>query len=96
MKELIPVDSWWNAQPSDPMPIYNLGGVLYCAAGWNGEAYTRAFRVLNRYEVDAEHPQPVTLRPVYIFQAEGINLDDVEENSDEWNRVTAFADFDIL
>jgi hypothetical protein len=96
MKELIPVDSWWTAQPIDPMPIYDLGGVLYCAAGWNGEAYTRAFRVLNRYEVDAENPQEVTLRPVYIFQAEGIDLDGVEENSDEWNRVTAFADFDIL
>lgn len=96
MKEIKPVDYWWNAQQGEEMPIYDLGGVLYCAAGWNGEAYTRAFRVLNRYEVDQENPQPVTLRPVYVFQAEGIDLDGVEENSDEWNRVTAFADFDIL
>ena len=95
MKELKPVDHWHAEQPSEPMPIYDLGGVLYCAAGWNGEAYTRAFRVRNRYEVDAENPQEVTLRPVYVFQAEGIDLDTVEENSDEWDRVTAFADFDI-
>lgn len=95
-KILNPVDYWHNAQPSDPMPIYDLNGALYCAAGWNGESYTHAFRVLSRYDLDPDYPQEVTLRPVYVFEAEGIDLDTIEENSDEWSRATAFADFDIL
>lgn len=90
------IDYWHNAQPSDPMPIYDIDGALYCAAGWNGEAYAHSFRVLNRYDLDPDYPQEVTLRPIYVFEVEGIDPDSVEENSDEWNRVTEFADFDVL
>ena len=95
MKELTPVGYWWNTQPSNDMPIYNIDGALYCADGWNGEAYVHSFRVLNAYDLDTDHPQPVTLRPVYVFQAEGIDLDAIEEMSDEWYRVIAIADFII-
>lgn len=95
MKELNPVGYWWNAQPSNDMPIYNIDGVLYCADGWNGEAYVHSFRVLNAYDLDTEHPQPVTLRPVYVFQAEGIDLNTIEEMSSEWYRLVTIADFII-
>ena len=96
IKSIEPITNWHNAQPSDPMPIYNINGTLYCAAGWNGEAFVHSFRVLNRYDVDPDYPEEVTLRPLYVFEVEGIDLDNIEENSDEWNRVTAFADFNIL
>lgn len=36
IKEITPVAHWWNAQPSNDMPIYDIDGVLYCADGWNG------------------------------------------------------------
>lgn len=76
IKEIAPVAHWWNAQPSNDMPIYDIGGVLYCADGWNGEAYLHSFRVLNAYDLDADHPQEVELWPVYRFQAENREFDE--------------------
>lgn len=76
MNELKPVAHWWNAQPSNDMPIYDIGGALYCADGWNGQAFLQSFRVLNAYDLDADHPQPVELWPVYHFQAEPGDYDE--------------------
>ena len=76
MNEIKPVAHWWNAQPSNNMPIYDIGGALYCADGWNGEAFLRSFRVLNAYDLDADHPQTVELWPVYRFQAESRDYDE--------------------
>lgn len=33
IKAITPIDYWWNAGPSDEMPIYSIGGALYCASG---------------------------------------------------------------
>ncbi len=76
MNEIKPVTHWWDAQPSNDMPIYDIGGALYCADGWNGEAFLESFRVLNAYDLDPDHPQPVELWPVYRFQAEGRDFDE--------------------
>lgn len=88
IKAIAPVDSWWNAQPSNDMPIYDIDGALYCADGWNGEAYLHSFRVLNRYDLDTENPQEVELWPVYRFQAEGREFD--EEDADRDSEIVAF------
>lgn len=76
MNEIKPVAHWWNAQPSNDMPIFDIGGALYCADGWNGEAFLKSFRVLNAYDLDADHPQTVELWPVYRFQAEPGDYDE--------------------
>nr|DAQ00593.1 MAG TPA: hypothetical protein [Caudoviricetes sp.] len=83
IKEITPVAHWWNAQPSNDMPIYDIGGVLYCADGWNGEAYTQSFRVLNAYNLDADHPQEVELWPVYRYQAENREFDEDDDTAAE-------------
>lgn len=63
-----PSEYWWNATVSDDMPIYDIGGKLYCAAGWNGEIYLHSFRVLDRFTAadNEEHE----LLPIYRFQDE--------------------------
>lgn len=83
IKEITPVTHWWNAQPSNDMPIYDIDGVLYCADGWNGEAYLHSFRVLNAYDLDAEHPQEVQLWPVYRFQMEDRDFDEGNDTAAE-------------
>jgi hypothetical protein len=80
---ITPVAHWANAQPSNDMPIYNIGGVLYCADGWNGEAYLHSFRVLNAYALDTEHPQEVELWPVYRFEAENRDFDEGDDTAAE-------------
>lgn len=84
IKAITSVDSWWNGD----MPIYDIDGVLYCADGWNGEEYIHSFRVLNRFDLDPEHPQEVVLRPVYRFEAEGREYD--EENADYDDEIVTF------
>ena len=81
--KITPVDHWANAQPSNDMPIYDIGGVLYCADGWNGEAYTHSFRVLNAYDLDADHPQEVELWPVYRYEVEGREFAEDDETAGE-------------
>lgn len=93
IKAITPVDYWWNAQASDEMPIYDLGGKLYCAAGWNGEAYAQSFQVVNRFEeVGARE---VELWPIYRFDAEGVDPGSVEEGSDEWDHLSEVVGFSI-
>ena len=83
IKEIAPVTHWWNAQPSNDMPIYDIGGVLYCADGWNGEAYLHSFRVLNAYDLDTDHPEEVELWPVYRCEVEGREFADDDETAGE-------------
>lgn len=78
-----PVDSWWNASVSDGMDVYRIGDSLICAAGWNGEAYAKSFRVADRFT--AADSEVLTLRPVYRFQ-------DEERDPDE----DAEDDFDVI
>lgn len=87
IKEITPVAHWWNAQPSNDMPIYDIGGALYCADGWNGEAYLHSFRVLNANDLDSEHPQEVELWPVYRFQMENREFD---EGDDTYAEIVGF------
>nr|DAJ45345.1 MAG TPA: hypothetical protein [Caudoviricetes sp.] len=79
IKEITPVDHWANAQPSESMPIYEIDGALYCAYNWNGEEWTRSFRVLNRYDLDEEHPREYGLRPIYRYEVEDREFDEDDE-----------------
>lgn len=74
--------SWWNAGLAD-MPIYKIGDALYCCDGWNGEAYTEAFRVLDHFMIDKTHPGSVTLRPIYRFEDEEREFDEDDETASE-------------
>jgi hypothetical protein len=57
-------------------------GELLHESQWNGEVYT-----VGRGQNEK------TYRPVYRFEAESINLDDLEENSDEWDAAVEIIGF---
>lgn len=65
------------------MPIYDIGGALYCADGWNGEAYLHSFRILNANDLDSEHPQEVELWPVYRYEVESREFAEDDETAGE-------------
>lgn len=79
--EISPVDNWWN-EGIYPMPIYKIRDALYCCESWNGERY-KAFRVLDRYEEDPAHPEPVTLTPIYRFDDEDREFDEDDDSASE-------------
>lgn len=92
IKAITPIDYWWNAGPSDEMPIYSIGGALYCASGWNGEAYLHSFPVTSRYDA-IPGAREVELRPIYAYEALGVDPDTIREDADEY--LNQIVDFEI-
>lgn len=84
------IRTWWN---NGNIWIVQLdSGEIFALNGWNGEAFTGCWRCL-----DSSTPSPdgreYTLRPVYRYQAEGIDLDGLGENSPEWDAATEIVDY---
>lgn len=80
--EIKPVDYWWNASAPESMPIYRIGGKLFCAYGWDGEEYSESFEVLDKFtDVDGSS---CSLCPVYRCEAESR---DPDENDDDFEIV---------
>lgn len=74
----------------------------YCLDGWNGEKYTncweceKPFSICGKYVAEPKDNEEYTFTPIYKFQIENIDLDTLEENSDEWLNAIEIIDFDIL
>lgn len=80
-----PTDWWWNADVSETMAIYRINGKLYCANGWNGEAYIDSFEVSDRYTAVAG--SQLCMLPIYRFEAE---CREPDENDDECGEIVGF------
>jgi hypothetical protein len=55
---------------------------------WNTEVYGNGWNPVESKNTDCEY------RPVYRFQLENKSLDEVEENSDEWDRLNEIIGFE--
>lgn len=81
------------------IPVYLLNGHYYAADGWNGEEYLDSwecedFKYNTGYGV--KPGTDCTLRPIYAFQANGIDLDSLDESSQEFEDAIQIVDFDII
>lgn len=63
-------------------------GTLLFEQDWNGEIYRNGWK--NEKDTNCEY------KPVYKFEIDNINLDDLEENSDEWNNANEIVGFEVL
>lgn len=63
-------------------------GTLLFDVDWNEEIYKNGLKD----EKDTNHEY----KPVYRFQIDNINLDDLEENSEEYDKALEIIGFDIL
>lgn len=63
-------------------------GTLLFDQDWNGEIYRNGWK--NEKNTNCEY------KPVYKFEIDNINLDDLEENSDEWNSANEIVGFEVL
>ena len=90
MKELEPIARWWNGDQD----IYQVNGRCYVVDGWNGEQWISCWEVApdDLHDIIS---RDIVIRPVYRFEAEGIDLDKVEENSDAWDHAVELVDLDI-
>ena len=62
-------------------------GILLFSKDWNGEAYIRGF------DPNSKEWNNDSFRAVYRFQEENIDIEELEENSPEWDRAVETVGF---
>lgn len=84
------IGEWW-AQKS--IEIYELNdGRRVAMDGWNGEVYGDCWEVGGEYDTKVKK-DGLVFKPVHRFEVENIDLDEIEENSDEWENALEIVDF---
>ena len=79
----------------DPIKMMEIDGDIYALSGWNGEKVLDCWTCLDEWTVDPNEPGRFVATPVYRFQEEGIDLETLEENSEEWQNAVEIVDYDI-
>lgn len=82
---------WWNSNSVEIVEMED--GRHIALDGWNGEQYTDCWQVGGENDMDIVK-DGMTFKPVYRFQAEELDLDSIEEDSDEWDRAMEVVDFE--
>lgn len=81
------------------IPVFLLNGHYYAANGWNGEEYLDSWECVD-FKYDTGYGvvpgSNCTLRPVYFWQVENIDLDGLDEASQEFEDAIQIADFNIV
>lgn len=81
------------------IPVYLLNGRYYAADGWNGEEYLDSWEVAEFKHGTGYGVAPGTgcsLRPVYAWQADGIDIASLDEASQEFEDAIQIVDFEIV
>lgn len=63
-------------------------GILLYSIDWNGELYGNGFNPDNKENTNCEY------KPVYKYQLDNIDISEVEENSEEWYKLTEIVGFE--
>lgn len=81
--------------------IIKMNGKYYCLSEWNGEQFLTCWEVKKPiyngcgYNATAVDGKEYCFVPVYRWQEENIDLDELEENGEEWEKATEIVDFNI-
>lgn len=68
---------------------------IYALSEWNGEKFINCWKCIDELTVDPDEPGRFVATPVYRFQVEEIDLDSLEENSEEWESAVEIINYDI-
>ena len=68
-------------------------GIELYEMDWNGEVYGHG--VVNHKNVNHKNNEYI-YKPVYRYEIDNINLNDLEENSDEWCRACEIIGFEEI
>ena len=79
----------------DPIKMMEIDGDIYALSGWNGEKFLDCWKCLDEWTVDPNESGRFVATPVYRFQEDGIDLETLEENSEEWQNAVEIVDYDI-
>lgn len=93
--------------PGSDVPVIRYDGHIYCLDEWDGErcrgteypgAITHRDKRSGFQEaiLEGEPLGEVSIRPVYRFEAEGIDLESLEENSPEWEAAVEPIELNVI
>lgn len=85
------VGYWWN---DSNIELIEQGGRVFALYGWNGEAFTNCWECFGEYH-DISSKEMYVAQPVRRFELEDIQLDEIEENSPEWDYAVEIVDYNI-
>lgn len=74
--------------------LVEINGTVYALNGWNGEEYTDGWVCYPPYFTEASEDS-YTLRPVYRFEDEVIDLGSIEEGSEKWEYAVQIVDYKV-
>lgn len=83
---------WWNSPDKE---IYYIEGKRLVLNNWNGEIYYECFEVAKNL-IDIVGNKKYDVKPIYYFETEKINLDSLEENSEDWEKAIEIVDYKII
>ena len=85
------IGNWW---AENSIEIYELNdGRRVAMNDWNGEEYSDCWETCGENDMKVKK-DGLVFKPVYRFEVEDIDLDQIEENSDEWFKAVEVVDFE--
>lgn len=85
--------SRWRLDKS--VELVNIKGQVYALYGWNGEVYGDCWLCIDQL-TPAPEDKCYTIRPVHRFERDGIDINALEENSQEWDRAVEVVDYELI
>ena len=83
---------WWS---DNDIELIKKDGHIYALDGWNGEKYLSCWECGGAYNMDAISESDISIKPIYRYDIENINLNVVDENSDEWEYACEIVDYQV-
>lgn len=82
--------------------IIKKDNTYFALTDWNGEKWLNCFEIEEPffngygYNVIAVNDEELTFIPIYRYQNENIDLDELEEDGEEWDEAVEVVDYDII
>lgn len=85
---------WQGGQGYEQIDVVEIDGRLFALDGWNGERFLHCWECVHT-NVAMLDGREYEILPVYRYDVEDIDLDNLEENSEEWERATEVIDYEL-
>lgn len=83
-------EAYW----SHGIPIYRIGGCFYALNQWNGDEWGKCWKVKDAYTLSDDRKNYI-VKPVYRFEAEEIDMEQIEENTEGWERAVEIVEMRV-
>lgn len=88
------VGLWNDGRYYETIDVVEIGGRLFALDGWNGERFLHCWECVHTNAAMLDGIE-YEIRPVYRFDVEDIDLDNIEDDTEEWERAVEIVDYEV-